>query len=600
MSQEGVLKLGTGGNPTIEYLSGNTGGPVGPDASHNINVIGNNTSGINIVGMPLTNTLTVTSIKSTTTQQGAITLATNAQAIAGSDTNNAITSAALSAKLGTQTAHSLAVFEGTSSALTALGVASNGQIPIGSNGADPVLANITSSGGTITVTNGAGTINIDVASSSHVLETLTGNSGGAISPTAGNINTVGSGSITIVGSGSTLTTELTGLTNHAVLVGAGSDTITKIAATANTGAVLQNNSGADPSYSTATYPSTTTINQILYSNAANTVTGLSTANTSALTTDGSGVPGFTSYVSTSNSFGGTSNIMARDSNGNTSANVFAPGLTTYNVAADQTLTVASSENQVYSFLASGHTINLPDATTLVLGWQYQLNNNSGGTLTVKDAGGSTLTTMPPGSFLFFILLGNSFPAGSWDHHFGLPDGTGNQVLITNTVGDPVYLAPTNSAVLTSSSSGAPQWTALTDGQVVIGSSAGAPTAATLTAGTGISISNGHNSITISATGTTTLTYTAVNHAASPYTVLSTDDFIGVNATAGVVSILLPNAPATGRVLIIKDSNGQAATNNITVTTVGGAVTIDGSTSYVMKTNYQSIQVIFNGTSYEVF
>ena len=51
-------------------------------------------------------------------------------------------------------------------------------------------------------------------------ETLTGNTGGAISPTSNNINTLGAGSITIAGSGSTLTTELTGLTNHAVLVGA--------------------------------------------------------------------------------------------------------------------------------------------------------------------------------------------------------------------------------------------------------------------------------------------------------------------------------------------------------------------------------------------
>ena len=57
-------------------------------------------------------------------------------------------------------------------------------------------------------------------------ETLTGNSGGAIAPVANNINTVGTGSITIGGSGNTLTTQLTGLTNHAVLVGAGTATIT--------------------------------------------------------------------------------------------------------------------------------------------------------------------------------------------------------------------------------------------------------------------------------------------------------------------------------------------------------------------------------------
>jgi hypothetical protein len=124
--------------------------------------------------------------------------------------------------------------------------------------------------------------------------------------------------------------------------------------------------------------------------------------------------------------------------------------------------------------------------------------------------------------------------------------------------------------------------------------------AVITAGTGITITPSANVITISATGTTTLNYTAVSHAATPYTVLSTDDYIGVNTSGGVVSILLPNAPATGRVVIVKDSNGTSSTSNVTVTTVGGAVTIDGATTFIMNTAYESAQFIFNGTSYEVF
>ena len=62
------------------------------------------------------------------------------------------------------------------------------------------------------------------------------------------------------------------------------------------------------------------------------------------------------------------------------------------------------------------------------------------------------------------------------------------------------LATTNRAALGTSATGVPQWLALTDGQLVIGSSAGAPAAANLTAGTGVSISNGSNSITINAGG----------------------------------------------------------------------------------------------------
>src|SRR5260221_385743 len=115
------------------------------------------------------------------------------------------------------------------------------------------------------------------ASTTGVLKTLTGNSGGAISPTANNINTLGTGSITIAGSGSTLTTQLTGLTNPAVLFGAGTATITNVGPTSTTGQVLQSaGASADPAFSTATYPSTTTVSQILYSSSTNTVTGLAT------------------------------------------------------------------------------------------------------------------------------------------------------------------------------------------------------------------------------------------------------------------------------------------------------------------------------------
>jgi len=94
-----------------------------------------------------------------------------------------------------------------------------------------------------------------------------------------------------------------------------------------------------------------------------------------------------------------------------------------------------------------------------------------------------------------------------------------------------------------------------------------------------------------------LAITSVNDAASPYTVLDTDIVIACNVSAGVVTVNLPNAPTTGRVVYIKDSTGDAVTNNITITTVGGVVTIDGATSQVMNTAFQSITALFDGTKY---
>jgi hypothetical protein len=107
----------------------------------------------------------------------------------------------------------------------------------------------------------------------------------------------------------TLTTTATGVlsgngtaisgsavTQFAVLVGGASNAVASTAVGA-TGTVLQGNTGAAPTYSTATYPSTTTINQILFSSAANTVTGLATANNGVLTTGTGGVPVITALAS---------------------------------------------------------------------------------------------------------------------------------------------------------------------------------------------------------------------------------------------------------------------------------------------------------------
>lgn len=97
-----------------------------------------------------------------------------------------------------------------------------------------------------------------------------------------------------------------------------------------------------------------------------------------------------------------------------------------------------------------------------------------------------------------------------------------------------------------------------------------------------------------------LNYTFVDHADSPYTVLSTDEFIGVSSEDGTVTIKLPNAPTEGRVYIVKDNVGFAAINNITVTTAGGTVLIDNETTCVMNSSFESLQFLFNGTEYLIF
>lgn len=95
-------------------------------------------------------------------------------------------------------------------------------------------------------------------------------------------------------------------------------------------------------------------------------------------------------------------------------------------------------------------------------------------------------------------------------------------------------------------------------------------------------------------------YTQISDADSPYTVLDTDYYISVDSTLGPVTIYLPNTITPERMFLIKDRLGQAFANNITITTPGGVTLFDGSTSYVLDTEYEAVLFTFGGTSYEAF
>lgn len=99
------------------------------------------------------------------------------------------------------------------------------------------------------------------------------------------------------------------------------------------------------------------------------------------------------------------------------------------------------------------------------------------------------------------------------------------------------------------------------------------------------------------TGWGNLTVTELDNTDSTYTVLSTDEVLSCDVSSGTLAIDLPNSTDTGRRIFIKDNSGNANTNNITLSTPGGTVTIDGSTSYAMNTDYQSVLVLFDGTNY---
>ncbi len=83
---------------------------------------------------------------------------------------------------------------------------------------------------------------------------------------------------------------------------------------------------------------------------------------------------------------------------------------------------------------------------------------------------------------------------------------------------------------------------------------------------------------------------------TPYTATTDDYYLCVDVT-GAASVVLP-VSVIGKVYIVKDCDGDAATNNITITATG--TTIDGSANAVLNTNYGSMSLVFNGTEWNIF
>jgi hypothetical protein len=147
--------------------------------------------------------------------------------------------------------------------------------------------------------------------------------------------------------------------------------------------------------------------------------------------------------------------------------------------------------------------------------------------------------------------------------------------------------------------------------------AGLPVLQTLTGNTGGAVpGSAGNNINVVGTGsvivtgnpgTNTLTisnsitdYNYTNVATSPYTVLITDNYLSVDCSGGAIILKFPNAATLSQSWVVKDRTGSSATHSITLESVSGSVNIDGASTYVINSPYQAVNILGNGTTYEVF
>lgn len=118
---------------------------------------------------------------------------------------------------------------------------------------------------------------------------VTSSGGGAITGTAP-ISVSAAGVVSINAPYTTLTASNGGI------VYSGATNLAILAGTATARQMLQSGASTTPAWSTTTWPATSTANRILYSSSANVIGEITSANSSILVTDGSGVPSWSTTL----------------------------------------------------------------------------------------------------------------------------------------------------------------------------------------------------------------------------------------------------------------------------------------------------------------
>src|SRR5574338_550924 len=202
-----TLTIDVGSVSLLDTLTGNAGGAVGVDGAANINVIGDTNAGFTVSGNPGTNTLTITTttgdpfVETLTGDSGG---AVNADAVNRNINIVGGTNCSVAGNPGTNTL-TINVTTGTGDVDTLTG---NTGGAVGVDGSANInVVGDTNAGLTVSGNPGTNTLTITTTTGNPALQTLTGDSGGAVPGDAsGNIDIVGTASnITVTGNPGTNT-----------------------------------------------------------------------------------------------------------------------------------------------------------------------------------------------------------------------------------------------------------------------------------------------------------------------------------------------------------------------------------------------------------
>lgn len=427
--------------------------------------------------------------------------------------------------------------------------------------------------------------NVGVIPPGTFVQTLTGNSGGAVGPDgANNINVIGSGNINVAGNAGTNTETITlvGTTNHAVQIGNAAGSLTSIGVGSN-GQVLIGATGADPAFATLTSPDssitfTTGANSLALAVTGGTTTGKTiTGNTGGALSPTAGnwniitansIPKFAGSVSTLTlDFALTDNLLLGSSGSITIGNT--------NVGYGKLAAASINSGASNSFIGyeSGVIYTTGSNTTAVGAF----------TLLNAVAGASNNTAIG------YASLSNLAGAGTNNTCLGLNSGTAYTTTESNNIliGATGVIADNNKIRIGTNGTHTATFITGIDG-VNVGSTAKVVTegsdqlgTATITAGAGITVTPGANTITISAIGSG-VTWSVIT--ANQTAAVENGYFCN---KAGTLALALPATSAVGDVIEVTNENTalgvqftQAAGQQILIgntnTTLGATGTLTSS------------------------
>lgn len=471
--------------------------------------------------------------------------------------------------------------------------------PTPSGTATPALNALTFANGSGISISGAGSTVTVAVNSATVGQTITGDTGGALSPTLGNWNILGqqAGTLAVMDTiGSISTINIEDRTWISSLVVDPSATIglrgtfTTIQSAINAATAGQNIYIRPGTY-TENLTLKTEVNLFGLASPGNILTGAS------VTT----ILGVHTYASA----GGVSEVILENLllKNNGAGIIIVDSSTTSSTVVLNRCTLYITDNAVAAFTGFGTVIcnycNANDdgtgfyfnsTTSLILRWN---SCNFRGTNTVAN-------TLSTGSVTMWHCLFSQPITTASTAALVLYNSTITQVATTAIThgGTSVASLISNCSITGNISIGA--GAALPISNTTIKSTSGTP----ISGAGSLSFSNVSFPGTVNAISVTTqIPKVSTNDAVKvttpggyPYTTLPQDAVILVD-TSSARTIAPLASPTTGQMHIIKDSVGSAAANNITITPSGK--NIDGAASSTINLNYGSATIVYNGTEWSI-